>query len=109
MIVNLQRKVKIDLKPLTEVAAAAGLMADETDGRVCSIALISDRRMRELNSFFRGKESTTDVLSFPHEPDEFDTDASNLGDIVISVEQAKRQASENGLSLESEIKQLILH
>ena len=61
------------------------------------------------NSKFRGKNSTTDVLSFPHEPDEFDPDKSNLGDIVISAEQAEKQAAENSLTLEGEIKQLILH
>lgn len=77
--------------------------------------------MKELNGFFRGKDSTTDVLSFPHEPDEFELSAEPppttdhgppttfLGDIVISVEQAQRQAAENGLTLENEIKQLILH
>lgn len=65
--------------------------------------------MKELNNFFRAKDSTTDVLSFPHEPDEFDPDESNLGDIVISIEQAQRQAEKNGLTLEKEIKQLILH
>jgi probable rRNA maturation factor len=58
---------------------------------------------------FRSKATTTDVLSFPHEPDEFDPDKDNLGDIVISVEQAQKQAAENGLTLEGEIKQLILH
>ncbi len=36
-------------------------------------------------------------------------DWDNLGDIVISVEQAQKQAAENGLTLEGEIKQLILH
>jgi len=65
--------------------------------------------MKELNKFFRGKDTTTDVLSFPHEPDEFDVDKTNLGDIVISAEQAQRQAKENGLTLDNEIKQLILH
>lgn len=98
----------------------------EANERHVAIALISDRRMKELNFFFRGKKTTTDVLSFPHEPDEFsesgklqfaEQDAPNsslqdkgfLGDIVISVEQAKKQAEENGFSLEGEIKQLILH
>ena len=74
-----------------------------------AIALISDRRMKELNNLFRDKNVTTDVLSFPHEPDEFDPDKNNLGDVVISVEQAQKQASENGLTLEIEIKQLVLH
>lgn len=81
----------------------------EAVGRHATIIFISDRRMKQLNEMFRGKDSTTDVLSFPHEPDAFDPDKNNLGDIVISAEQAERQATENGLDLETEIKQLILH
>jgi probable rRNA maturation factor len=81
----------------------------ELDGKYAGIVFISDRRMKHLNEFFRGKKSTTDVLSFPREPDEFDPDKTNLGDIVISAEQAQKQAEENGLTLEGEIKQLILH
>lgn len=65
--------------------------------------------MKELNRLFRGKAGTTDVLSFPHVPDEFDPDKTSLGDIVISVEQAERQGQENGLTLDAEIRQLILH
>src|SRR5215813_8478666 len=109
MIINLQRKIKVNTEPLKEFLASARSNVAEVEDRNCSIALISDRRMKELNGFFRGKDSTTDVLSFPHEPDEFEEDASNLGDIVISAEQAARQAKENGLTLENEIKQLILH
>lgn len=86
--------------------------------------------MRKLNDTFRNKDTTTDVLSFPNEPDDFvqsdaftrdsENDADEnltpegvtlnfLGDIVISAEQAAKQAAENGLMLEAEIKQLILH
>ena len=65
--------------------------------------------MREMNFNFRGKNATTDVLSFPFETDEFDLEDNNLGDIAISLEQAQRQAIENNLDLETEIKQLILH
>lgn len=108
-VFNLQRKVKIDLEPLKAFANDELLTVDESEGRSFSIAFVSDRRMTELNSLFRGKKSTTDVLSFPHEPDEFDPDKNNLGDLVISVEQAEKQAEENGLTLEGEIKQLILH
>jgi len=99
---------------------------DEVKGKHFSVAFVSNRRMKELNNIFRGKNSTTDVLSFPHEPDEFDTShaagftASGelpaesgsqhfLGDIVISVERAELQAKENKLTLNAEIKQLILH
>lgn len=108
LVLNNQRKVKIDISVLTTFVDQLKNL-DEMQGRSMSVVFISDRRMKQLNSFFRGKTSTTDVLSFPHEPDEFDTDKNNLGDIVISAEQAERQAKENGLTLENEIKQLILH
>lgn len=109
MIVNLQRKVKLELVHYQAFVAAVSACLEETGSKHFSVALVSDRRMKELNRFFRDKDSTTDVLSFPHERDEFEPDDKNLGDIVISVEQAQRQASENDLSLDIEIKQLILH
>lgn len=108
MIVNLQRKLKIDAK-LFEPFAVELKATLETARKEFSVAFVSDRRMKELNKLFRSKDDTTDVLSFPHEPDEFDPDKNNLGDIVISIEQAAKQAEENGLTLELEIKQLILH
>lgn len=108
-LLNLQRKVSLDLAVLTDFSDELLNATGEARDRAVSIAFISDRRMKQLNSFFRGKNSTTDVLSFPHEADEFDTDTKNLGDIVVSAEQAARQAAENGLTLENEIKQLMLH
>lgn len=109
MIVNLQRKVKLDAAAFNGFAMSLSASVDEVSSRHFSVAFVSDRRMKELNKLFRGQDSTTDVLSFPNEPDEFDLDKSNLGDIVISAEQAQKQADENDLSLEIEIKQLILH
>ena len=108
-ILNLQRKVSLDSTIFTAFSNSLAEAVDEARDKEFAVAFISDNRMKELNSFFRGRDLTTDVLSFPHEPDEFDTDTSNLGDIVISVEQAARQAEENGFTLENEIKQLILH
>jgi len=108
IVVNLQRKVKVQSDDFRSFVKSCNLI-DEAAGKTFSLAFISDRRMKELNKFFRGKDTTTDVLSFPHEPDEFDVDKTNLGDIVISAEQAQRQAKENGLTLDNEIKQLILH
>lgn len=125
-IVNLQRKVGLKTSSFSEFSAVLSAKAAEVKGQSFVTAFISDRRMRELNKFFRGIDSTTDVLSFPHETDEFEAVYSRkmiaagdgpaeagsqnfLGDIVISVEQAARQAEENGLTLENEIKQLMLH
>lgn len=106
---NLQRKIPIEKVIFDEFAETVATKAVGDSDKTFSVAFISDNRMKQLNEMFRGKSTTTDVLSFPHEPDEFDPDKNNLGDIVISAEQAKKQAEENGLSLEIEIKQLILH
>ncbi|HEX8188370.1 MAG TPA: rRNA maturation RNase YbeY, partial [Pyrinomonadaceae bacterium] len=68
------------------------------------------RAMRELNKRWRGKRGTTDVLSFPAGQEEFEKgEGLSLGDVVISVEQAGRQAAEHGLEFENEVEQLILH
>jgi probable rRNA maturation factor len=109
VIVNLQRTIKFDASSFNGFVAGLSAVIDEAAAKHFSVAFVSDRRMTELNKLFRDKASTTDVLSFPHEPDEFDPDKNNLGDIVISVEQAQRQAAENGLTLDTEIRQLILH
>ena len=107
-VINLQRKIKIEIPELREYTQQLISEVAEASGTF-SVAFISDNRMKQLNEIFRGKSSTTDVLSFPHEPDEFDPEKGNLGDIVISVEQAQKQAGENGLTLDEEIKQLMLH
>ncbi len=108
-IINNQRKIKIDLQPFRDFAEKAVQAVPSAKGKTLTVAFVSDRKMRELNKMFRGKNSATDVLSFPFESDEFEPDENNLGDVVISLEQAARQASENNLTLELEIKQLILH
>lgn len=115
-LVNLQRKIQLDLDPIRAFVADVSAKVSEAENKKFSVAFISDDRMRKLNHTFRGKDSTTDVLSFPHEADELEILATQdsglaafLGDIVISAEQAAKQAAENKLSLDAEIKQLILH
>ena len=107
-VINRQRKIKINAKAFQSFAARAIEIVPQAKGKSATIAFVSDRRMRELNENFRGKTQTTDVLSFPFEPDEFES-TNYLGDIVISSEQAARQAAENDLNFETEMKQLILH
>lgn len=108
-IINNQRKIKLDRQIFEKFAEKVLEIVDEAENRDVTIAFVSDRKMRELNKQFRSKNSTTDVLSFPFEADEFDLEENQLGDIIISLEQAQKQAHENNLTLENEIKQLILH
>ena len=108
-VFNTQRKIPIGLDSIRKFASRLSSEVAEAEGKEFCIAFVPDERMRQLNEMFRGKDSTTDVLSFPNEHAEFEPDKNSLGDIVISAEQAQKQAAENGLSLEGEISQLILH
>jgi probable rRNA maturation factor len=108
-VINNQRQIKITRQIFAKFAESLISQIPETENKPFAVAFVSDKKMRELNAQFRGKSKTTDVLSFPFEADEFETGENILGDIVISAEQADRQAKENNLDLETEIKQLILH
>ncbi len=135
-LINNQRKIAVETKIFEDYLKNLFGAVEETRKKWATIAFISDRKMRRLNNQFRGRNSTTDVLSFPFETDDFlsepsavadgfssPSDSSDknlqpsatadgsdfLGDIIISLEQAKRQADENDSDLETEIKQLILH
>lgn len=108
-IINNQRKTKINRQIFQEFAETLNTQISETEKKPFAVAFVSDKKMRELNRQFRGKDHTTDVLSFPFRADEFELDENRLGDIIISTEQAVKQAGENDLDLETEIKQLILH
>ena len=108
-VINRQRKLPIACECWEKFAAQA-LEVAAASGAGVTIAFVSDRLMRELNWSWRGKKGTTDVLSFPAAQDEFEkVEGLSLGDVVISVEQAARQADEHGLSFETEVAQLILH
>ena len=108
-VVNRQRRVAVDGERWRGFAAAA-LEKIGAGEQAATVVFVSDRAMRALNGKFRGRNATTDVLSFPVEQADFERVAgATLGDLVISVERAAKQAAENGLTLDEEIAQLILH
>jgi probable rRNA maturation factor len=76
-----------------------------------TIAFVDDDAMTELNQKFRKKAKTTDVLTFPADDSYNEPSAKGrpLGDIVISVDQARRQAADEKHSLATEIRYLVLH
>ena len=70
-VINLQRKIKLETDLYRTYVTELSSSVEEANGKTFSVAFVSDKRMIELNKFFRGKDSTTDVLSFAHEPEEF--------------------------------------
>ena len=108
-VINRQRKVPMDGASWRAFVERA-LEVVPAGGAGVTVAFVSDRAMRELNRMWRHKSGTTDVLSFPAAQDEFEkAEGLSLGDVLISVEQAERQASEHGVEFEEEVSQLILH
>jgi probable rRNA maturation factor len=108
-VVNRQRKMALDCERWRDFTAKV-LKVVPANGAGMTVVFVSDRAMREVNRRWRGKRGTTDVLSFPAGQDEFERAAgATLGDVVISLERAGRQAAEHGLSFEREVEQLILH
>jgi probable rRNA maturation factor len=90
----------------------------DLDSLELSVRLVGDRSMRQLNRQWRGRDRTTDVLSFPQWP----ADARGilrpqtlggapllLGDLVISLPVAAAQAAELGHSLSAELTHLLIH
>lgn len=73
-----------------------------------SLALVENREIQELNAKYRNKNEPTDVLSFPSE-EILPTGIQILGDVVISVEQAEKQARRRSEALGEEIERLLIH
>ena len=79
-----------------------------------SVSFVSNNEIRQLNKQFRDKDKSTDVLSFPLGEDGVydinqETGAMLLGDVVISMETAVKQAKMYGHSLEREVGFLTVH
>ena len=75
-----------------------------------SLVLCDDAFIHPLNRDYRGRDSATDVLAFSQREGEAgDREDPVLGDVVISVETARRQAWERGHSLERELEILMVH
>ena len=89
----------------TTVRCADGPLDSET-----SVLLVDDGDIRLLNSHYRGQDRPTDVLGFAaSEAEGFVAPVAMLGDVVVSVETALRQASERGHSLRRELAILLIH
>jgi probable rRNA maturation factor len=78
-----------------------------------SVLMTDDATIRSLNRDFRGRDTPTDVLAFPQEDrdpcDRFHPDTRLLGDVVISVDTAQRQARDLGHVLQQEVCWLLAH
>jgi len=93
---------------VSAVVDALGVDEDVAIG----VSFVDPRRIRELNREHRGKDSVTDVLSFPIDPLDEPVPAGvqrQLGDVVISLDQVARQAREAGVEPGAELTTMLVH
>jgi probable rRNA maturation factor len=114
---NRQKAVKVPsgLRLLVRRSCNATLVSEKFEGSAeVNVTFVDDAQIKELNSNYRHIDKATDVLSFPmgengkYDKDP-DTGAYVLGDIVISLETAQRQADTYGNSLQEETTFLTVH
>ncbi|WP_028307596.1 rRNA maturation RNase YbeY [Desulfitibacter alkalitolerans] len=109
---NQQDKKSIDpsLTAVLEDAIKFVLHKEGINNYEIGVTLVDDDYILKLNSQYRGKDVPTDVLSFPlSDEDDVNGDTFVVGDVVISVEAAERQAYEYGHSFEREMVYLLVH
>ena len=106
-VINRQRTFSIRSKFLISTAETILRHAGQQTGEL-SVLLINDRAMRVLNEQYRGKDRPTDVLSFP-QPSLPGNVERLIGDVVISLQTATRQAKERKSTIHAEVVRLLLH
>ncbi|MCX8073708.1 MAG: rRNA maturation RNase YbeY [Candidatus Binatia bacterium] len=108
-VVSARPKRGLRVRALRAFVQRALELVQEPEGEVC-VQLVDDATIHALNRRYRGKDRPTDVLAFAaREGPRVPGDEQWLGDIVISVETAERQAREHGHSLLREVHCLTVH
>lgn len=119
MNITFSKKCGVPASIIKEMTNAAevilkreGLTDDEFNRAEISVTFLKSDKIQKLNYEYRGKDKSTDVLSFPmyESMDEFPEEGElQLGDVVINKEQAQVQAEEYGHTFKREMVYLYVH
>lgn len=100
---------KINRQRLNDIAEFSISLATKEDNCSFSLRLTNNQGIRSFNRSFRVIDQATDVLSFPIGFDDPETGAFYLGDIVISLQMAQKQATQSNVTLQAELEMLMVH
>jgi probable rRNA maturation factor len=108
-IKNNQKKIKIDKRRIRGTVSKILKILNCADKEI-SLSFIVDENIKQLNKQYLGKDKATNVISFSlHEGEYGNINPQILGDIVISVETAQRDAIKENLTFSQELGFLIIH
>ena len=109
LIENRQKKFTIDRRRLQK---SLKRLLKEVHCQECelSLLLVDDDQIREYNKTYLGRVGSTNVISFAMREGEFgDINPQLLGDIILSVETAYRDAAKGGIDFMDEVEFLVIH
>src|SRR5690348_7246369 len=112
VLIYVESRYKVNRKKIK--SAVVSVLADNSvkSAVEVSIAIVGDRKMAKLNMQYRGKEGTTNVLSFPlaeGEQSKLPSDVNRLGDIVISYPMVIKEASQYEQLVDDRVDELVKH
>ncbi|MEN6433065.1 MAG: rRNA maturation RNase YbeY, partial [Smithella sp.] len=108
-IENSQNKIKIDKRRIRSTVLRIMRILDCADKEI-SLSFVDDEKIKELNKEYLGKDKPTNVISFSLREGEYsDINPQIMGDIIISIETAQRDALWGNLTVSQEIDFLIIH
>lgn len=110
VIIDIRPDIRPEIEEILRKSAEKALAEEGCEKCEVSILLTDDSEIHELNATYRDVDSPTDVLAFAmREGADGDPDDEILGDVVISIDTAKRQAEEYNHSIEAELSLLVVH
>ena len=110
VIIDIRPDIQPEFEGILRKSAERTLAEERCEECEVSILLTNDIEIHNLNATYRDVDSPTDVLAFAmREGADGDPDDEILGDVVISLDTAKRQAKEYKHSIEAELSLLVVH
>jgi len=112
VLIFVESRYKVSRKRIKQIVKST-LDKNEISGAVeVSIAIVGDRKMRELSKKYKGEDKTRNILSFPQSEGDFfpvSKDVLRLGDIVLSFPQVINDAVRDEMLVDDKVDQLIEH
>jgi probable rRNA maturation factor len=109
LIDNRQSQYRISKKRIKQTAQVILNALGFPDGEI-SILIVDDLQMEKLNRQYLHRRGPTNVMAFPMRAGEFaHLSPQLLGDVVISMDTAAREAKSSGMQLEARFNELLVH
>ena len=112
VLIYVESRYKVSRK---KIKSAVFSVCEENDLKSdieVSVAIVGDRKMKKLNKQYRGKDGTTNVLSFPlaeGESSKLPSGITRLGDIVVSYPEVIREAARDEVLVDERVTELVRH